>query len=87
MEKAFENSISGRLTPAIGLLQTVKVKTTFAAGGPFKWEHGSTLNFDAAIPAPQTGEAVAEAKALSMKASFEELYGSEYTVERATAAA
>lgn len=48
VERGFE--VAGRLTPAIGLLESVKVSTTFAAAGPFKWVHGETLDFDADIP-------------------------------------
>ena len=43
MEKAFDD-ISARLTPVIGLLQPVKVTTTFAK--PFVWQPGDTLDFD-----------------------------------------
>jgi hypothetical protein len=52
VEKAFDD-ISARLTPVMGLLHPVKVKTTFSRSGPFMWKAGETLDFDDDVPAPQ----------------------------------
>jgi hypothetical protein len=52
VEKAFDD-ISARLTPVMGLLHPVKVKTTFSRSGPFMWKVGETLDFDEDVLAPQ----------------------------------
>jgi hypothetical protein len=73
VEKAFDD-ISARLTPVIGLLQPVKVTTTFAK--PFMWTPGNTLDFDADMPSEQEKQEkpVEPLENPNGKLSFEETY-------------
>lgn len=70
VEKAFED-IQGRLTPAIGLLRQVKIRTAFTK--PFRWKYGDNLDFDADIPAERkTNEPSAPSDPVSAEAKVNE---------------